>query len=698
MGVMGLNAQQQIYISEILANSQSNERDWVELYNDADTPVDLSGMYWTDDFSDLQKFAIPKDDAHIIEPKTWKVFYFDKKADDAIPFSLNDKGEQIGLFLENGQVIDSLSFGKQRLNVSFGRTKEVSNDWLYYDVPSPNKRNAEKGFKSLLKKTQFSHKAGFYQEAISVELSSKNEEAQICYTLDGTTPTAENCTVYQSPILIDTTKVLKAICVRSEHLSSPIVTRTFFINVDHSLPIFSLSTNEFDSLYYEKNFMRSKRKVLGYVEFFENDSTRTFNEWVDLSLAGGGSKRHDQRSLSLHTRSKYGSKWLKYPFFADKDHDKFRGLVLRNSGNSVPRTFFKDAFMHQLCAQNNTNLDYLSYRPVIVYINGNYWGIYNVREKKCKHYYERNHGINGDSLNVLIGENFFKHHGSSKGFKDLYKFIETNDMSLPENYDSVQNRMDIANFIDYQISELYVANTDWPLNNTRVWRSQKEGSKWRWLLFDLDHGFRDKKCGINPIDYGTGVQDYHKEKYHERISETTMILRSLLQNDSFKNRFINRFADLINTNFRVDNALSLIDSMAAQYEKEIPRQITTWYPEKSLNRKGRWQHNVENMREFARCRPDSVLHFIQEAWDLEINSVSINAAEGGKVQINDMLLPSYPFVGVYFVGIPIQLKAIPKEGYRFVRWEGTIKSKDALTEVAIKKGQGVEAKAIFEKR
>lgn len=699
-----------LFINEFMASSQRNQWDWVEVYNDEETNINMAGMYFTDDLSVPQKYKITDKfpDATIVNAKSYRVFWFETPLEgrgDMVDLKLKKDGDQIGIFLEGGVVIDSLSFGKQRLNVSSGRNNINSSELVYYQETTPGKENTTYGFKSFLKKPKFSQEAGFYEGSVEVELFSKNIlGTYICYTLDGSLPDPQKCQRYTNPIKIDSTTVIRAASVLPGHLVSEVTNRTFFIDVEHTIPVFSLSVDGFDEYYLNEDNNVTNAEIFAQVEFFATDTARTFREDVGLCLAGGGSRRHRQKSISIHTRAEYGSKWMDYKMFPQRDAERYRGMVLRNSGNSVPKIYFKDLFMQTVSAQNNTHIDYLAGRPVAAYVNGKYWGLYNVREKKCNHYYERNHGVDGDSIDILIGEGMYVQRGSDIAYRELSYFVQTADLTTPENYAKAESLIDINNIIDYYIAEMFSGNTDWPINNTRYWR-EIDGGKWRWLLFDMDHGYRKRKAKLDGIRYGLGENLHHDESYSERMLDATAIIRNLMKNETFKNKFINRFADLLNTNFKTENTIALLTEMKKPYEIEVPKHIERWRPltkrHVDLKNIERWKTGIEDVETFLTERPDSMYKFINDYFSLggtkEI-TLNVEDSKGGKIQVNSITPNSYPFTGKYFMNAPFQVTAIPKEGYRFVKWEGDVTGKKPTMDIKHKDNNPLNLKAIFEKK
>ena len=695
-------------INEFLANSgfSNDTPDWVEIYNDSNDTINMAGMYWTDDLEEPYKFAIALSygDSTKIAPNTYCQFFFSKKMSpnaNVVPLELDKNGEQIGLFSATGVLIDSLSFGNQPLNVSCGKSDQK--EWVYFIKPSPNALNGSSHFKARLKKPNFSHQGGYYGKPFAITVEPSEIDCTICYTLDGSTPQYDNCRYFGDPLIIDSTCVFNAMAFRDGHLASKLVSETFLFRAAHRLPVVSIIADDWSDFY---NLMDPTLAKEGRVTYMDENGIKQFYETIELAIAGGASRRHDQKPISLHTQSQLGGKWLKYPLFPNKEMEKYRGFVLRNGGNSVPHTQFRDAFLQHLVGQLG-NVDYLDSRPVVTYINGNYYGIYNIREKKCRHYFESNHNLHPDSINVLLE---YEHTllGNTDSWNELLTFVESNNLSDFDNLNAVLNKIDVENFIDYQIAEIFYANSDWPMHNVRLWEPQKVDGKWRWILFDLDMSFREYKLGWNSLKYGLGENNFHSDRDTKKINERTLLLRKLTgESPFFRHRFINRFSDLMNTVFSSEYMLASIDSFQQLYSPEIKEHIDKWYvdDESEITSHKSWLSGIKNLKYFAIDRPDSMRLFIDEQWSLggwAKVAIENNNVEGGSVQLNTLQLTKDKWVGDYFLNVPIELTALPREGYKFSHWESSrpvdMDLKKQVSKLLLKKEEPVTIYPIFKKR
>ncbi|NLZ93301.1 MAG: hypothetical protein GX922_04690, partial [Firmicutes bacterium] len=322
---------------------------------------------------------------------------------------------------------------------------------------------------------------------------------------------------------------------------------------------------------------------------------------IDAGIRIGGqySRAMPQKAFNIFARNQYGYNVMEYPFFPDKDLTTFKAITLRQSGQDGSMSRIRDCLMTSLL--NETTLDYQAYRPAVVYLNGEYWGHYNIRERINEYFLAYNHGINPHQIDLLQGNTTVR-AGDAKHYVAMREFIATNDMSKTENYAYIQTQMDIQNFMDYWIAQIYFANTD--SANIRFWRERSEHGKWRWIVYDTDWGFFN--VDHNTLAYvtnpaGTGVGRHL----------STVLLVNLLKNQEFKAEFINRLAYHLNNTFAKDRVINRINELAAAIESEMPDHLKRWGGSMSA-----WHSQVQKLRDFAEKRPAIVVKHIQQKFNL----------------------------------------------------------------------------------
>lgn len=619
-----------VIINEVMASNAhtiidpdfSKFSDWIELYNSGSKSIDLSGYKLSDKLSEA-KWTIP--DGTILDGHSYMLVWADEK-DVALlnlhtNFKFKSKGEAVALFDTHGAIVDSFEFGKQQPDISYGRNRAT----IGYMIATPKKENREIHTSLVLADTPiFSQTGGFYDDSITIELSTHVGD-EIYYTLDGSYPTVGS-TLYKGAISIDKTTVLRAMSVREGLFPSKRITHTYFINEETTLPVVSITTDEkylwddMIGIYTEgkngaamvcskgrANFMQDWKRPAN-IEYYDTSKRLGFNQEVNIEISGTCSRELAQKSLNIKADDKYGKDSIAYKLFEEKDISEFKSFKLRNSGQDWWKTMFRDAMIQQLI-KDDLDIDYQAYTPSILFINGEYWGIHNIREKKNEDYLAANHpGLNPKKVDILYGYSEIK-EGSASGYESLIQYIHNHDLSDDTNYNYVATQIDISNYIDYMITQIYIANYDWPYSNIRYWREQKVGAKWRWMMDDQDYGFdiygdeRPRNYGLNHNTLAWSVASNSPNE--DNAPWSTFLFRSLLENADFKNAFINRYNALLTTTFASSHVTTLIKRMKAVIVPEMPRHIATWGdagPDYATM--DDWSDKVDVMLNFAEKRPD----------------------------------------------------------------------------------------------
>ena len=711
-----LRAQQnyRIYINEFLASNVSIDADivdfddfsdWIELYNDEDVDVDIGGYFLTDNLGNPTRWRIP--DGTIINAKSFLRFWADGY--DNIPgrtlrrpywpydyfttkyyhlnFGLSRSGEEIGLFNADSVLVDSVSYGLQLWDVSMGRKPDGSANWFYFGEPTPVASNSTEGTLNTVYTDDpvISLESGFFTGTQIVTITANSPSAVIKYTLDGSKPSSFSET-YTTPLSVNQNTVLSVRVFEQDKLPSSIITKNYFIDENFSLPVISIAVQPdlmWDNIYgiYDNNY--KERELPINFEFIEPNGDLGFKLNAGLRLTGQASLYYPQKSFTIETDDRFGTDEIKYRVFDQCELDIFTSLYLRNAGVPDNRsTFLRDGFQQSLVL-NKVDIDCQAYLPSAVFLNGDYWGIYNIRDKINSNYLSSLHNVNPDDIDLLeynLVSTPEVMEGSAENYNAFYNFIRYNDLAVDSNYRFIENWMDVDEYINYMIIEIFCDNVFWLDQNIRMWREQKEGAKWRWILHDLDFGFgmpNQRSIGYrnNTLKYATS----------SNISDpfvlplwATLIFRQLLSNDEFKIKFIQRFSGFMNSILHKDTILTLIDEFQNNVSPEMPRHILRWnegeyyygYP---IQNYPEWLSNVEVLRNFARNRHTYQRQHIVDYFGLSGTAkVAFNITEQntGRLLINDVEEIIQSNTGIYFKDVPIKLKAIPEVGYRFVKWIG----------------------------
>ena len=686
---------QQLLINEIMPSNTNTiidyngeSSDWIEIFNSGTDAMNLEGYYLSDNYDKLDKWEFPDIEVPaggylLVWASGKDVIY--NNGEIHTNFKIKAAGEEVILVSKNGTtIIDQSPANVLPTDISKGRKPGNELDWFVFDEATPGQANTTTAYSGIVQSPTFSHERGFYNNSINLNIVQANQEDHIHYTLDGSKPTL-NSTSYSAPIHIDKTTPVRVRVFRVGALSSSVITNTYFFEDNPNLSVVSLVTthsNFWGSTGIYEHYSSGQERPI-HVEYFEKDGTPGFH--LDAGVKIHAPDSRPQQSLRIYARASYGNKAINYKIFEDKDIDNFRRLILRNGGNDgtqLKKTHIRDAFTHKIYQQINPDYAVAAYRPVHVYINGNYWGIYNLRERQDEHYIKQNFGYSKDEIDFLEYDYAEPYHkktiaGNWNDFNSLKEFVNNNNISTTSNYQTVKNWIDIDNFIDYQITEIFIGNQDWCNNNVKFWKPRTEDSKWKWVLWDTEFGLGTYS------DYPVGEPDYNFFVMAMTWGgwgngDYTWMLRKLMDNEEFKWQFVSRTLDLLNTVFKPWYTTNQFDIVANGIGSDINKQFNRWGSNHAL-----WESDLEYTRNFMTQRPgyfrDHMAEKLEFSPVLHKITIDVSDTKMGQVQLNTILIDEripgiggtpYPWIGDYFEDIPIHAKAIAKPGYRFIRWEG----------------------------
>jgi hypothetical protein len=759
---MAINAPLGVYINEVMASNDitildvnNNSSDWVEIFNNTNSIVDLANYYLSDDKTNLTKFRFTNLANQVTIPANGYLIVWASGLSanglNHTNWSISSAGESILLVSPNGTtIVDSLSFIKQRTDVSFGRLYNNIDSLVYFSPASPNLQNVQaNAYLGILEPPVVSHPSGFYNVPFSITAST-TLGTTLVYSKDGSDPTSTNLagsnfqfienypenpgnstgainnrsyisTVYagsisvtdpsndviryasvsstyqnnpdyliNSPTAIDKCRIFKFIAEKPGYLPSEIVSKSFFINSRaFTLPIVSVqitpqkfwdynnginvagvdfvtwrTNNPTSSASISNNNYKRNTGVNGSFSFFEN-SLLKLEKNVEIKIHGSATRAARLKSLKFSLSKSESS--LNLPsLFNSNNTENFEGFIMRNSGNDFPNTYFLDASIHIVCA--NLNYEKQRYRPSNVFLNGEYFGILNLRERLNNDYFAIKYQISKDSIE--LGENTTIEN-TSGDYEALTTFVKSNNFTVAANYNYLLSKIDMKSFIDYTITQSYFGNNDAFFNNYGYWRYKGPSSactncvkdgKWRWYLFDMDLSYRSYNLPFQYFYAPTGINYYY---------------RYIKVNSSFKTAFVNRYADLMNSNFDANNVNNVIDSLKNGLNAEMPFQISRWKMPSSLTH---WTNEINNLKLFANQRKSQTITAIQNEFGIagtyNLNVITNNQTQG-YIKINSIdILPTTPglpnntsnWTGTYFDNIPIQITAKPKLGFKFTHW------------------------------
>ncbi|MBI4645356.1 MAG: CotH kinase family protein [Bacteroidia bacterium] len=645
--------------------------DWFEIYNAGAEPIDLTGYFVTDDLQKPAKFRLQNT---MIPANGFVVLWADDHDNwEHTNFKLNNDGEILALFSPDTVLIDYVHFGTILPDISYGRKPDGCSNWGYFGTPTPFQSNSTEACQNQDRANPpvFSLPNGFYSGNQQLVLSSGSQSAEIRFTLDGSIPTLTS-TLYSKPLLIEGTSILRARAFESEKLPSEIITNTYFCNINTALDIISIVTPPvylWDSLTGIYANSITDREIPCNIEYFDTSGISTFNQNIGLQICGQVASKLPQKSINIYARNKYGQNNINYKFFENRKNEHFQSIILRNGGfpeNSS--TMFREAMMENIVV-GKIDLEYSEYHPVILYINGNYWGIYNLREKQDENYLAANEGVDPNNVDFLEAYWLDIIAGDRSHYESLLSYMAQCDINSETSMNYIKEQIDYDNFINYQITNIYYANTDWPGGNIRYWIPRTINGKWRWVLWDVEFGFGlESDYNHNTLEFATATNS----QLWSNPPEATWFFRKMLENEEFKNIFIQRLAFYLNTVFEPDRIINIIDS------------FRVWgTPYCGISSMPYWENEIEIMREFARKRPSYMCKYIMEEYNIpdtvQLNIISSN----GKIKLAGCQISSNNFTGKFFTGIPIGLEAIPDIGYQFAGWTGYVNSQSSQISIAI---------------
>ena len=608
-------------------------------------------------------------------------------------FKISSNGENIYLFSPSNQLISQLDVDAEAIDLSHGRLPDGSNNIGLFLDPTPNEsNNGNEQFDEFALPPVFSINSGVYQSTLSLTLFNANSgSSEVRYTTDGSNPTQSSLFYTGTPIFVFQNTVIKAKCYKEGLLPSEINSASYLIGINHTTPILSLTTDNANLYGVTGNFDNFNNDWLkeAHVQYFDETPQHNlvFSQPTGMIQDGGagGSRYHPQHSFRLELdHGTVGGNTVNYPLIPNKiDRTEYSNIYLRNGSNQYQVLPHKDAMqVEMMCAP--TNNYHSGWRPVSVYINGNYFGLYELREKFDSQFFETFENADPSTIEILSLSFFYGSilraiEGSVDSYYDSYENWNNINTSNANYLEQMNNYFDVDYYIDYIIGESWMGNQDWPQNNIKIYRSNITNNAWRFCIQDLE-------LAMNP----NGITDCYYDALQRLIDEspnnifTNMWLNSM-ENNKFHDLFINRYADLMNSAYLSDSLLAVADNFFNETIFEMPRQFARWgNPNFVSSQMNDYVNNNNLFKDDLICRSEQVRDEIQSIYnlpqkiDLEIDVFPTGA---GKIKVNTITPTNYPWEGIYFNGIPVTLTAIANTGYIFANWNNNIIINNVLNPV-----------------
>jgi gliding motility-associated-like protein len=655
--------------------------DWVELYNAGSSAVNLAGFRLSDNKNNPSKWAFPAG-VSINAGSLLKVYASGKNSVAGSNIHTNfkltqTKPEELVFSDPSGAIIDSMTLKPTQANHSRGRITNGAAQWGVFTTPTPGATNAGAKQEYALRPAM-SVAAGFYNSTQTITITTTESNITIYYTLNGAFPTTAS-TVYTTPLTVSSTTVLRAIAVSSNSAipQSFVETNTYFINVNHTLPVFSVYGTQLGNL---MGGTQSTPKT--GLEYFDANKVQKAETEGEANKHGNDSWAYNQRGIDFLSKDEFGYNYgVNTNLFVNKSRKSFSKIILKAAANdnypfSNGGAHIRDSYVHTLSQRGNMHMDERTWGPCIVYINGSYWGVYDVRERVndsdfIDYYYNQPE----DSLQYLMtwGTTWSEYGGAQAqtDWNTLRSYILSNSMAVQANYNYVESKFNVKSLVDYVILNSWTVCSDWLNWNTAWWHGlaqSGESKKWRYALWDMDATFG------HYINY-TGIPS--QQPNADPCAPETLpdpgnqghipILNALINNAGFKQYYQARYIDLMNTTLSCDYALPLLDSMIAAIQPEMQGQINKWGGSLSA-----WQNNVNTLRNYINTRCTAINQGMVDCYALSgpYNvRFDVQPSGAGDIKINSITPGSYMFAGNYFGNIATILKAKANTNYIFDHWQ-----------------------------
>ena len=593
-----------VYITEVMTSNDTTELygdgnycDWVEVYNSSQSQVDISGFGLSDNLGRARKWQFPQ--GTVLQPGEYKLVLLDGQTNlntayqphASFRLSRTDT-EVVCLSDPAGRLLDKMLLPVLPANVSYGRTIGLSG-FFYYDTPTPMAANGT-GFTGFAEEPSFAVTPGLYYATVRTGFNVP-QGTRVYYTTDGSTPTEASNRYQGETIELNFTTVLRAVAYSEKGLRpSNVITGTYFVNAYHNLPIVSLVCEPYElwneetgmlapgpniikekpgDLPFKNSVYRAhgKEPRAGHIEYYLLDGTQMLSQDMQMELSGAYSLDLPQKSFKLRAKSLYGANTFAAKLFDDRPFTEYKGIVLRNSGNDGVWTRLLDGFQSRLLDSYGTQVIHQAWNPIVVYLNGVYWGHYNMRERIDRFFVAQHEGIpleEADNM-VIVEANGSSKYGNTKAYRDMIKKIKASDPARnPEDLQYILDNVDVDNYFEYIALEMFVGNSD--IGNLRCYRLGTEGSKWKWIFYDVDYGLYSYKFN--------SPRSYTKAKGMGDKNIDNTILLKLFEVPEYKDKFLRKLGDIFQT-FTTEHMLSVLEPLVEQIEPEMNLHFARWADE-----------------------------------------------------------------------------------------------------------------------
>ena len=649
--------------------------DWIEIHNTTGSPVSLAGYALSNNAKNPAKWVFPDVTLNAgeyltIQASGKNVSDAQKKNNLETNFGLSADGDVVFLFMPDGTILDKLLVPKGHADVSYGRTDA---NLYFYATPTPDAPNGT-GMAGYAQEPKITTPGGTFDSAQSVSVEVP-EGCNVTYTTDGTVP-GENSNRYSGPITISKTTVLRVRAFRSGYSGSDTNSQTYVIytgestieNHRYNLPVVSIVTepnNLWDPVsgiyvvgqkYAEVsgqqptdltmtagmqdpnwnlvNFNaqpKSNPDPLGrrwerdvHFDYIDANGTTLYSGDGVFQIQGQFSRNKEQKGFSLIAKGAYGDSMFNYPFFENRTATSYKSLVLRASAQDATNSRIRDNLVTTLFEEGNTGLPperavvVQAHKQVVVLLNGKYWGVYDFMERITEDFVASRFGLsNPDSVDLLFGNGnqFCVLAGDGwKDYTDMVEWAGSHDLSDPANYDYINTLMDTENYAAYVAAEIIVGNSD--SGNVKYWRSAEYDNKWRWIFYDFCWAMNrnDNYSDTATVGYRRDFfsRYFHPDGHGASKATSTVLIRALLANSTFRQTFLEKVALMINDVYTPEKINAMVDRLQGNIAEEMKYDVDLW---DGINYSS-WQQHCDNIRAYADNYQNYALKYVQNYFSL----------------------------------------------------------------------------------
>ena len=594
-----------VYISEFMASPDDQPNDWLEIYNASSQAVDVSGWGLSDDAACPRKWRFPQ--GTVIQPGDYLTFYLsgadgvDTSGILHAAFRLSaDGGYGLTLSDATGALRDRVFVPEQYNGIAYARMED--GDFLYVADDTPDRANAQSGYLGRAEKPAFSVHGGPQAAGttLSVELSAA-PGARIYYTLDCSAPD-ETSTPYAGPISVSATTIVRAVAYLDGYLPSYSASESYLYGADHEMRVVSMVADPND-IFGPEGFHTLYNEILerpGHIEVYTEDGAQMLSENCALRLHGQESRSMEQKGFKVIARSEYGANRFKAPLFTGRDYTEYQSFLLRSSSEDGPMTRMRDSILTSLA--RGTDVLYQETELCVLYINGEYWGHYNMRERICAAMICQYEGWEGqeDEIDIVKG-NAQVLRGSNASFAAMLDYLREHGVPDDETLARVGEEIDLNSFIAYQALQIFVGNAD--TLNVKRYRNLSADGKWHWAIFDLDWGFF--------VDTNSIRRWLDPEGMGAQLATDNTLFRALMANPTFYDRFLTFMGEKLATDWTSGNIEAKIRERYEALLPEMPRQLERWGQSHDT-----FERRMAEFVDYARTRPRKLVIYFRDSLGL----------------------------------------------------------------------------------